>query len=194
MQALLDDIELDIQELKCVMEALSREPNKVLREVAKRNILQMRGRLDTMLKELDIAPLPPSPPPQPPPPQQQQQQPQQPEVVLATTALVSKDVVVAPVIPIAEVEMEVQKSVSILTEQIKPMSDLRRSISLNDSFRFSRELFGGDSERMNVALQRMGEMNSLDEAITYLATETGGCDEENEAMIDLLELLKKFFN
>lgn len=191
MQALLDDIELDIQELKCVMEALSREPNKVLREVAKRNILQMRGRLDTMLKELDIAPLPPSPPPQQ---QQQQQQPQQPEVVLATTALVSKDVVVARVIPIAEVEMEVQKSVSILTEQIKPMSDLRRSISLNDSFRFSRELFGGDSERMNVALQRMGEMNSLDEAITYLATETGGCDEENEAMIDLLELLKKFFN
>lgn len=192
MQALLDDIELDIQELKCVMEALSREPNKVLREVAKRNILQMRGRLDTMLKELDIAPLPPSPPPQQQ--QQQQQQPQQPEVVLATTALVSKDVVVARVIPIAEVEMEVQKSVSILTEQIKPMSDLRRSISLNDSFRFSRELFGGDSERMNVALQRMGEMNSLDEAITYLATETGGCDEENEAMIDLLELLKKFFN
>lgn len=181
MQALLDDIELDIQELKCVMEALSREPNKVLREVVKRNILQMRGRLDTMLKELDVVPLP-------------QQQPQQPEVVLTTTALVYEDVVVAPVIPIAKVEVEVQKSVAILAEQIKPMSDLRRFISLNDSFRFSRELFGGDSERMNAALQWMGEMSSLDEAIAYLAAETGACDEENEAMIDLVELLKKFFN
>ena len=53
MQALLTNIELDIQELKYLMEAFEREPNGTLREVLKRNILQMRDRLDQMLTELD---------------------------------------------------------------------------------------------------------------------------------------------
>ena len=43
MQALLNDIELDIQELKYLMEIISREPDSVLRGVARRNIVQMRG-------------------------------------------------------------------------------------------------------------------------------------------------------
>ena len=46
MQALLTNIELDIQELKYLMKAFEREPNGTLREVLKRNILQMRDRLD----------------------------------------------------------------------------------------------------------------------------------------------------
>ena len=45
MQALLNDIELDIQELKYLMEIISREPDSVLRGVARRNIVQMRGRV-----------------------------------------------------------------------------------------------------------------------------------------------------
>ena len=53
MQALLTNIELDIQELKYLMKAFEREPNGTLREVLKRNILQMRDRLDQMLTELD---------------------------------------------------------------------------------------------------------------------------------------------
>ena len=43
MQALLTNIELDIQELKYLMDAFSREPNAALREVLKRSILQMRA-------------------------------------------------------------------------------------------------------------------------------------------------------
>ena len=53
MQALLTNIELDIQELKYLMDAFSREPNAALREVLKRSILQMRARLDQLLLELD---------------------------------------------------------------------------------------------------------------------------------------------
>ena len=53
MQALLNDIELDIQELKYLMEIISREPDSVLRGVARRNIVQMRGRLDALLELLD---------------------------------------------------------------------------------------------------------------------------------------------
>ena len=38
---------------------------------------------------------------------------------------------------------------AILGERIKPATDLRHAVSLNDSFRFTRELFGGDAARMN---------------------------------------------
>ena len=57
MQALLNDIELDIQELKYLMEIISREPDSVLRGVARRNIVQMRGRLDALLELLDAKPV-----------------------------------------------------------------------------------------------------------------------------------------
>ena len=41
MQTLLNDIELDIQELKCLMQAISSDANPTLKIVAKRNIQQM---------------------------------------------------------------------------------------------------------------------------------------------------------
>ena len=40
MQTLLNDIELDIQELKCLMQAISSDANPTLKIVAKRNIQQ----------------------------------------------------------------------------------------------------------------------------------------------------------
>ncbi len=49
----------------------------------------------------------------------------------------------------------------------EPVTDLRRSISLNDSFRFSRELFNGDSEQMNRVIEQISEMSSLDTAIAF---------------------------
>ena len=55
MQTLLNDIELDIQELKCLMQAISNDANPALRIVAKRNIQQMKARLDALQKMLDEA-------------------------------------------------------------------------------------------------------------------------------------------
>ena len=52
-QKLLADIELDVQELKCLMKSFSQEPNLTLKELLKRNILQMQGRLEQLLQELD---------------------------------------------------------------------------------------------------------------------------------------------
>lgn len=52
-QKLLADIELDVQELKCLMKSFSQEPNSTLTELLKRNILQMQGRLEQLLQELD---------------------------------------------------------------------------------------------------------------------------------------------
>src|SRR3712207_9408538 len=50
---LLTDIELDVQELKCLADSFSKTPTTVFREMMARNVLQMRGRLDELLNELN---------------------------------------------------------------------------------------------------------------------------------------------
>ena len=81
----------------------------------------------------------------------------------------------------------------ILAERIKPAKDLKHAISLNDSFRFVRELFAGDAARMNEVVRRLGEAPSLDKAMDIFASEVHP-DEENEAAVDFMELLKKYFS
>lgn len=220
MQALLNDIELDIQELKCLMEAVSRKPDSALREVAKRNIVQMRGRLDILLEQLDRGALPENelpdriinPMPEPVSAAAAEEE-EEEEIVVGNPEKDEEPVIVpeAPEMPeseqlelpevtvepaqSAEVSMKIETntaSTPILAERIKTAGDLRRSISLNDSFRFSRELFGGSMEQMNHVLQQIGEMHSLDAALVFLSSKIK-VEEENEAKADLVELLKKYF-
>ena len=220
MQALLNDIELDIQELKCLMEAVSRKPDSALREVAKRNIVQMRGRLDILLKQLDRGAIPENelpdriinPMPEPVSAAAAAEE-EEEEIVVGNPEKDEEPVIVpeAPEMPepeqlelpevtvepaqSAEVSMKIETntaSTPILAERIKTAGDLRRSISLNDSFRFSRELFGGSMEQMNHVLQQIGEMHSLDAALVFLSSKIK-VEEENEAKVDLVELLKKYF-
>lgn len=223
MQALLNDIELDIQELKCLMEAVSRKPDSALREVAKRNIVQMRGRLDILLEQLDRGALPenelpdriinPMPEPVSAAAEAAAAAEEEEEIVVGNPEKDEEPVIVpeAPEMPeseqlelpevtvepaqSAEVSMKIETntaSTPILAERIKTAGDLRRSISLNDSFRFSRELFGGSMEQMNHVLQQIGEMHSLDAALVFLSSKIK-VEEENEAKADLVELLKKYF-
>lgn len=241
MQALLNDIELDIQELKYLMEIISREPDSVLRGVARRNIVQMRGRLDALLELLDAKPViaadaSESPENRPvtetievveiPPlketvadiPEENEeaavaedsQETVEPEPLHLSEAVIEQ-VPTVKLDPVADEKEEVFESVSvpqpeeptvkvetrvasspILAERIKTAGDLRRSISLNDSFRFSRELFGGSMEQMNNVLHQIGEMSSLDAALVFLSSKIK-VDEENEAMNDFVELLRKHF-
>ena len=211
MQALLNDIELDIQELKCLMEAVSRKPDSALREVAKRNIVQMRGRLDILLEQLDRGALPENElpdriiNPMPEPVSEEivvgnPEKDEEPVIVPEAPEMPESEQLELPEVTVepaqsAEVSMKIETntaSTPILAERIKTTGDLRRSISLNDSFRFSRELFGGSMEQMNHVLQQIGEMHSLDAALVFLSSKIK-VEEENEAKADLVELLKKYF-
>lgn len=82
---------------------------------------------------------------------------------------------------------------SILGDRIKPATDLRHALSLNDSFRFARELFNGDAARMNRILNRMSKAASFAEAVSLFEAEVS-MTEENEAAADFVELLHKYFN
>ena len=100
--------------------------------------------------------------------------------------------------PVSPVNIQIDEKVQIpstpiLGERIRPGAGLRRSISLNDSFRFSRELFNGDNEQMNRVIEQISEMSSLETAVAFLGSKVD-VNEENEAMADFMEILKKYFN
>ncbi|KAB5368287.1 hypothetical protein F9940_01230 [Bacteroides stercoris] len=182
MQALLNDIELDVQELKCLIQSMLTDTNPVLRIVAKRNIHQMQERLDALTKLLDdtfvITPV----------------EHVASDIVEKTTEseVISEAVADVPVEATHVSDIAVPAS-QILAERIKPATDLQHAISLNDSFRFTRELFAGDATRMNEVVRLCGGASSLDEAMSVFMS-TVQPDEENEAAADFIELLKKYFS
>ena len=200
-QKLLADIELDVHELKYLMDSFTKEPTQTLSELLKRSVARMQGRLDELSQEIDSV-----------------------ELVSLSSFVVEETVVKEneitaqekdasviiqspkPVIEAAEEEKEepvieeapliIKKEEpknAVLGESIKLAAGLRHSISLNDSFRFSRELFKGDTDLMNRVIEQISVMGSYKTAVAFLSSKVE-IDEEKDAVVDFLELLKKYFN
>lgn len=74
----------------------------------------------------------------------------------------------------------------------KNLSDFRKAFSLNDRFRFRRELFGGSEEKMNKAITDLNDIHSYEESVTYLNNELKW-NIEDEAVADFIKLLEKRF-
>ena len=220
-QKLLTDIELDVHELKYLMDSFTKEPTPTLSELLKRSITRMQGRLDELQQEVDaVQVISPS--------AVEETAGEEDEVAVSEvdspsiiqsleSAVVKEDeegeIIVAeekPVVVVTEegkkeepaiveepvvetvVKEEEPKSV-VLGESLKLSAGLRHAISLNDSFRFSRELFGGDTELMNRVIEQISVMGSYKTAVAFLSSKVE-LNEEKEAVNDFLELLKKFFN
>ncbi|UYJ27203.1 MAG: hypothetical protein OGM14_10020 [Bacteroides thetaiotaomicron] len=235
-QKLLTDIELDVHELKLLMNTFSKEPTQTLSELLKRSILRMQERLEQLSEEISAVPVEASPSPvaeaESEVPIVEEQVPvieeieypvvieekiveeneatapgeDEPVIVQEPQAVVEETVIEEPVVEDemeekeAEDESEDDESLlieepkaAVLGESIKMAAGLRHSISLNDSFRFSREIFGGDPELMNRVIEQISVMSSYKTAVAFLASKVS-VNEENEAMTDFLELLKKYFN
>ena len=56
-QKLLTDIELDVHELKLLMNTFSKEPTQTLSELLKRSILRMQERLEQLSEEISAVPV-----------------------------------------------------------------------------------------------------------------------------------------
>ena len=236
-QKLLTDIELDVHELKLLMNTFSKEPTQTLSELLKRSILRMQERLEQLSEEISAVPVEASPSSSPvaeaenEAPIVEEQAPvieenecpvieepaveeneatapgeDEPVIVQEPQTVVEETVIEEPVVEDemeekeAEDESEDDESLlieepkaAVLGESIKMAAGLRHSISLNDSFRFSREIFGGDPELMNRVIEQISVMSSYKTAVAFLASKVS-VNEENEAMTDFLELLKKYFN
>lgn len=205
-QKLLADIELDVHELKYLMDSFTKEPTQTLSELLKRSVARMQGRLDELSQEIDSVELVSlssfvveetvvkeneitaqekdasviiqSPKP----------------VIAAEAAAEEEEEEEEPVIEEAPliIKKEEPKN-AVLGESIKLAAGLRHSISLNDSFRFSRELFKGDTDLMNRVIEQISVMGSYKTAVAFLSSKVE-IDEEKDAVVDFLELLKKYFN
>ena len=234
-QKLLTDIELDVHELKLLMNTFSKEPTQTLSELLKRSILRMQERLEQLSEEISAVPVEASSSPvaeaEIEAPIVEEQAPvieeieypvigepvveeneatasgeDEPVIVQETQTAVEETVMEEPVVEDemeekeAEDESEDDESLlieepkaAVLGESIKMAAGLRHSISLNDSFRFSRELFKGDTDLMNRVIEQISVMGSYKTVVAFLSSKVE-IDEEKEAVVDFLELLKKYFN
>lgn len=202
-QKLLTEIELDVQELKYLMNLFAKEPTQTLSDLLKRNIVRMQEHLDSLQQEVDAASADFSEASVVVPPLEPAAVPETEEPVVAVTErkpieeerTVEENTSTSAEEPVKIVtEEEKEEAVPfVLGESLKLSASLRQSISLNDSFRFSRELFGGDSGLMNRVIEQLSMMSSYKTAVVFLSSKVD-MDETNEAVNDFLELLKKYFN
>ena len=232
-QKLLTDIELDVHELKYLMDSFTKEPTPTLSELLKRSITRMQGRLDELQQEVDaVQVISPSAVEETAEEEDEVAGSEEDSPVIAQSlesvvvkedeegeAIVAeeKPVVIAAAAetaaaaeeeeeegkkeesaiveePVVEtVVKEEEPKSAVLGESLKLSAGLRHAISLNDSFRFSRELFGGNTDLMNRVIEQISVMSSYKTAVAFLSSKVE-LNEEKEAVNDFLELLKKYFN
>lgn len=229
-QKLLTDIELDVHELKYLMDSFTKEPTPTLSELLKRSITRMQGRLEELQQEVDaVQVISPSAVEETAEEEDEVagSEEDSPVIIQSLESVVVKEdeegeAIVAeekPVViaaaaetaaaaeeegkkeesaiveePVVEtVVKEEEPKSAVLGESLKLSAGLRHAISLNDSFRFSRELFGGNTDLMNRVIEQISVMSSYKTAVAFLSSKVE-LNEEKEAVNDFLELLKKYFN
>ncbi len=74
----------------------------------------------------------------------------------------------------------------------KPLTNLAEAIGINDKFLFIREIFNGNKEIYSQAITRLDHTGSLPEARELIMGYKGD-DEENEAVKQLLDIVKRKF-
>ncbi len=72
------------------------------------------------------------------------------------------------------------------------IKSIKAATSAANRFIFQRELFGGNGENMLKALDKLDEMDSLQDAMAFIQNELN-LDQENRATKELIELVKKRF-
>lgn len=74
--------------------------------------------------------------------------------------------------------------------QNKPITDLTKSIGINDKFLYTKELFGGNAELYKNTIKALNEFTDINNALIYVQ-ENFHWDENNEAASQLLELVRR---
>jgi DNA repair exonuclease SbcCD ATPase subunit len=73
----------------------------------------------------------------------------------------------------------------------KKIIDLKASITLGDRFRFQRELFGGNGEKMNKAISDFNSFETMTEAQEYIAKNFANWALDSDTVSDFIQLLQR---
>lgn len=76
--------------------------------------------------------------------------------------------------------------------QRRQAKDLRKAMTLNDKFRFRRELFFNSSEMMNATIDALNEMTSYADSCAFLQSQFSW-DPDNQTVSDFMAILEKKF-
>ncbi|MDR0757454.1 MAG: hypothetical protein LBF85_06385 [Tannerella sp.] len=74
-----------------------------------------------------------------------------------------------------------------------PAANMKKWLTLNDRFRFGRELFGGDMSLMDRTVAELNRINSYEKGAAYLKS-SFGWDFEDEAVTGFLAIMEKCFS
>ena len=124
------------------------------------------------------------------------------EIPVSRDIEISKESEPAPVVeePVAAPEPVKEEPASVVEEQVspkaavygKPVDDIRQAISLGDRFLYQRELFGQNAELMQRTLTEINELQSFDEAMTYIGSRFQWDTESNSYQQFIVSLHRRF--
>ena len=80
-----------------------------------------------------------------------------------------------------------------VVEKERELKDIPKLMSLNDKFRFRRELFVNSDEVMNNTLEALNEISSFEESVAFLQDQFGWDIENNEPAVEFFNILEKRF-
>mgnify|MGYP006321797853 CR=1 FL=1 len=135
-----------------------------------------------------------------------------PEPILATITDVETSRNIPPVVPAAEPKHDpVVPAAKERTQEPKQekkeertgsgtpkatIADLKSTIGINDKFQFTNELFKGNMQEFNIAIEQLNASETKDSALSYLSgmKQLYGWDEEHETVKRLLNLVERRYN
>jgi len=174
-QKLLTDIELDVHELKYLMDSFTKEPTPTLSELLKRSITRMQGRLDELQQEVDaVQVISPSAVEETAGEEDEVagSEVDSPSIIQSLESVVVKEdeeeeIIVAEETPVVIAEEEPAIVAEPVVETVVKEEEPKSAV--------------------------LGVMSSYKTAVAFLSSKVE-LNEEKEAVNDFLELLKKFFN
>ncbi|MDD2799438.1 MAG: hypothetical protein PHV20_12680 [Bacteroidales bacterium] len=104
----------------------------------------------------------------------------------------------------ADVRIEDQKNPTIIQTEVRVLVskkvgdviakrlsvDLSQAFSINDKFRFQKELFGGSAQEMNRVLNFFQNETNMEAILTYIKNDLQW-DLESQSVVDFIEIVEK---
>lgn len=92
--------------------------------------------------------------------------------------------------------VQVEKPKTSVNIQKPSISDIKTAIGINDRFQFSNDLFQGNMQEYDIAIQQLNSSENMDSAMIYFGSlqKLYNWDTENETVKRLLELVERRYS